>query len=244
VIMSFSDPLFWQIGGILFLAAAVHGLSGFGSALVAMPLLALYVDLRFSAPLVALSTVTINMLLLVPHRRKLSIGRVLPLLAGAAAGVPLGVIFLRTADETITRTALGVFLLLYGGASLWTRGAVPILSRGWGYVFGVFSGCLGGAFNTGGPPAVVYISSQRWEKEEVHAALQLYFMIVGLLVAASHAVAGLTTPAVLQGYVYSLPALLAGCAVGYGLHRRVGAETFRRIVFAMILLLGVLLLIG
>ena len=69
--------------GAIFHAALVHGLAGFGAALVAMPLLSLVLSVKFVAPLVALLTLTVNLLLLLLGRKDVSLARVLPLAAGA-----------------------------------------------------------------------------------------------------------------------------------------------------------------
>lgn len=230
------------VGGVAFAAAFVQGVTGFGSALVAMPLVALLLGVRTAAPLVALLSLAVNLSLLVPARRRLPWRRVAPLLAGAAPGIPLGVLFLAGADERLVRAALGVVLaasaLLLGGRRPPPRaGGVPALAAG------AVSGMLGGAFNTGGPPVLLYAASRGWEKAEIHATIQLYSLLSGSLIASLHAAAGLTSPRVALLALGALPPLAAGALAGWAVHRRVSEERFRALLRAALLVAGLALLL-
>jgi uncharacterized membrane protein YfcA len=231
---------------VVFLAALTHGLAGFGAALVAMPLLVMVMDIKIVTPLVALLTLTVNTLFLVRFRRSLRPGRVVPLLPGAAVGVPIGIFLLKNADPRPLELLLGGVLVAYAVFSLRRRhgGDSPAaLGRPWALFLGLCSGCLGGAINTGGPPAVAYVVSQPWSKEEIHASLQFYFFLSGIFVVAAHALSGLTTAATVRYYFLMLPALMAGSAVGSVLHRRTSGDLYRKVVFSLLLLLGALLLV-
>jgi uncharacterized membrane protein YfcA len=144
------DPTLILSLAVIFFAALTHGLSGFGSALVAMPLLALWMDIRDAAPLVALLTLTINAVFLAGLRKSLVAGRVFGLLAGAALGVPLGIVFLRHGDPRLLELVLGAVLILYSLQALFMK-AVRRIGRGGALVVGAASGFLGGAMNIAGP---------------------------------------------------------------------------------------------
>jgi uncharacterized membrane protein YfcA len=231
---------------VVFLAALTHGLAGFGSALVAMPLLVFSMDIRTVTPLVALITLTVNSIFLIRFRRSLRPGRVVPLLPGAAAGVPIGIFLLKNADPRPLELLLGAVLVAYAIFSLWRSHAEdsPVtIGRPWVHVLGLCSGCLGGAINTAGPPAVVFAVSQPWSKEEIHVSLQLYFFLCGIVVVAAHALSGLTTATTVRYFLLMLPALMAGSAAGCALHRRTSGDLYRKVVFAILFLLGALLLV-
>lgn len=229
-------------GAVAFVAAFVQGVTGFGSAIVAMPLLSLLVDVRASAPLVALLSLAINTALLVPERRRLPWGRVGPLLAGSLAGVPCGVLFVAGADERLARGALGAALVV-SSLCLLRFGRLPLGTGKWpAAAFGAFSGLLGGAFNASGPPAVLYAASQSWDKAETRAALQLYFLLSGLVVVALHAFSGLTDRSVLLTAAAALPLLAAGSFAGHAVHRRVSEERFRTLVRVLLLAAGIALI--
>lgn len=226
---------------VVFFAALTHGLAGFGAALVAMPLLLLFMDASSAAPLVALLTLTINAVFLASLRKSLVPGRIALLLTGAVAGIPLGVLFLRSGDPRLVEIGLGVVLIAYSMHALVAK-TVKRVGRAGALILGLVSGLLGGAMNAAGPPAVVYAASQEWSKEEIHVTLQFYFILAGVMIAAGHALSGLTTFMTLRSYGILLPACLAGCGAGYALHRRVSRDLYRRAVYLLLLVLGILLL--
>jgi hypothetical protein len=233
-----SLPLLAGVAGVAFLAAFAQGVTGFGSALVAMPLLVLFLDVREAAALVTLLSLAINVALLLPARRELPWRRVAPLLAGTLAGAPVGALFLAGADPRLARGVLGAVLVAASVASLRTRrvrlgpGSAPALAAG------ALAGVLGGAFNANGPVAALYAAARGWEKRETHAALQLYFLASGAWVAALHGVAGFTDRGVLLAAASALPALAVGASAGWAVHRRVSEERYRRLLLLVLLVVG------
>jgi len=236
------DPTLLLSLAVVFFAALTHGLAGFGAALVAMPLLVQWMDIRAATPLVALLTLTINAVFLAGLRKSLVPGRITVLLAGALIGVPAGILFLRFGDPRLLEVVLGVILVLYSLQALIVKRSSASVGRAGGVLLGAASGFLGGAMNVAGPPAVVYTASQGWTKEETHVTMQFYFILAGAMIVAGHAVSGLTTAATLRQYGVLLPACLAGCGAGYALHRKIGQETYRRLVYLLLLALGILML--
>ncbi len=241
--MPWPDPqLLAMIGGIAFLAAFVQGVTGFGSALVAMPLLALVLEVRDAAALVALLSLAINSVLLLPARRELPWRRITLLLTGSLAGIPAGVYFLAAADARFARALLGAVLIVMSTALLCER-RLPIgEGSGAALAVGAIAGMLGGAFNTNGPVVTIYASARGWGKREMHAALQLNFLVSGLVIAALHGAAGITSRPVLIASLATLPFLAAGSLAGWAVHRHVGEEQYRMLLRIALLAAGVSLL--
>jgi uncharacterized membrane protein YfcA len=229
---------------VVFCASFVQTLSGFGFALMVMPLITFALGLRTAAPLVALAGLTLYTVNLLRHRAAFNLKEVLPVGIAAALGVPVGVWVLANANETLVRQLLGLMLVAYASYALARPKAPRLQSRRWAYPAGFAAGCLGGAYNTPGPPAIVYGSLRRWPKDEFRAALQALFLLTGLLVVASHVVAGHVTVQVLHLYLYAAPALGLGILVGSRADRWVDANRFRTLINAMVLVLGVALATG
>ena len=220
----------------------MQGVAGFGSALVAMPLLALVLEVRDAAALVALLSLAINAALLLPVRRELPWRRVAALLAGSLAGIPAGVLLLAGADPRLARGLLGAALVATSAALLRERRPTPGGGRGAALAAGALAGLLGGAFNMNGPVVTLYASARGWGKRETHAALQLYFLASGLAIAALHGVAGITSGPVLLASVAALPFLAAGSFAGWKVHLRVGEGRYRVLLRVSLLAAGVALL--
>ena len=233
-----SLPLLAVVAGIAFLAAFVQGVTGFGSALVAMPLLAPVVGVREAAALVALLSLAVNFALLLPARRELPWRRVAPLLAGSLAGIPAGVLLLAGTDPRLARGLLGISLVATSLAMLRARHPTIGPGKGPALALGAIAGLLGGAFNINGPVVTLYAAARGWGREETHPALQLYFLASGLLIVALHGVAGVTSRQVLLASAVSMPALGLGSIAGWAVHRRVSEERYRRLLLLTLLASG------
>lgn len=232
------------IVAIVFFAAALQSLAGFGFALIVMPLVTLVIDLQIAAPLVALAGLTAYTVNLVRFRGAVNRGEVARLGAASVLGIPVGIWALVRVDELAINRVMGIILIAYAAYTLLCPAPVRRQAQWWAYPAGFLAGCLGGAYNTPGPPVVVYGSLQQWPKDEYRAILQTLFFINGILIVGSHLLARHMIPQVWTLYAWATPALLLGLWAGARLDHRVNQERFRSIVTAMILALGVSLLLG
>ena len=232
------------IAAITLGAAFAQSLTGFGFALIMMPLLTVILGVRTAAPVVALTALTVYTINLIRYRRAINLPEVLRLGVASAAGVPVGIWVLSNADEQAVMRVLGLVLVAYATYSLLQPKAQRVLSRGWVYPAGFLAGCFGGAYNTPGPPVIVYGSMRQWPRDEFRAVLQALFFLNGVLVVVSHALAVHLTKQVMVHYLYALPALALGILVGSVVDRRIDHDRFRKIVVAMILVLGLALVVG
>jgi uncharacterized membrane protein YfcA len=228
---------------IVFLGMLVQGLVGFGSAMVIMALLSERVGLGLAGPLVALMALPSEGLVLLRYRGALNWRSVRRLAAGMVLGVPVGILALRHVPERPMLVFLGVLIAAYAlYALLGLR--LPALRRpGWAYLFGWVAGAIGGAYNTSGPPVVVYGTSRGWPREEFKGNLQAFFLLCDLAVVTGHGLAGHLTRDVWTHFAVALPVILLGAAAGMALDRVVPAALFRRLVLALLLVLGVRLLL-
>lgn len=226
----------------LFTASLVHATLGFGTALVAMPLLALTVGVRLATPLVGLVALTNVALLLARTWRSVDLQVAWRLLLASAAGIPVGVLTVRFASEHAVKAILGVLLSVFGLYSL-TRLGLPISTRQvWLYVFGFISGVLGGAYNINAPPVVMYGAMQQWPVERFQATLQGYFLPAAVLICVGHGVGGLWTQAVLGLYLVALPLVLLALFLGRRLSRHIPTAMFQPLLYGALIILGLLLL--
>lgn len=230
---------------VVFSAFFVRALTGFGSALVSIPLLALLFDLGFVVPLEALFEVAISLLLLrraYPAIRKQVLA---PLVAGAVCGSVLGASLLRALANALLKRGLGLVIILFGvhvgfDAGLPTERA---LSPAWGLVAGMLGGILGGLFGTSGPAFVLYLAHRLRDKEALWASLIGLFAVDYAWRVCVFAMNGLLTREVLRYAVILTPALVAGTMAGHRVHVRMDERRFRKIVAAVLVLSGALLLV-
>jgi len=229
---------------IVFFATCAQTIAGFGFALTVMPLITLLLGLKTAAPLVALAGLSLYTINLIRYHRAINTGEVLRLGVAAAFGVPLGIWGLTNLDESFIKFVVGFILVAYALYSFLNPAVARMLSQRWVYLVGFATGCLGGAYNTPGPPVIVYGSLRRWEREEFRAVLQSLYFLTGLMAVVSHWLTQHITVNVLTLYVYIVPALISGMVVGAIADRRIDHTAFRVIVLAMILVLGLSMILG
>lgn len=227
---------------VVFAAVLLQSLVGFGSAMVAMALLAGRLGLPVASPLMALIAATLEAVLLARYRQALDPGAIWRLLAGALVGVPLGLWALGRLPEALMLGALGLLIAGYAVYSLLGRRPPALHHPGWAFGAGALAGLLSGAYNTGGPPVIVYGDGRRWSPEEFKGNLQSFFLFNDGLVLIGHALAGNLTAVVWGHYLAAAPAIALGLAAGLLLERRLPAGAFRRAALAALLALGARLL--
>ena len=81
----------------------------------------------------------------------------------------------------------------YGAYNLLRPGLPALRSEAWAYPFGFAAGVLGSAYNTGGPPVIIYGTMRRWPPAHFRATLQGFFLFTNIFVLVGHGLAGLWT---------------------------------------------------
>lgn len=229
---------------IIFLAIFTQTVTGFGVALVSMPLLLLVMDIGQAAPLVALVAGVAEALLLLYYRADLNVRAVGRLIVASLVGIPVGVLALRRVDEGVITAVLGLLLVAYALYAL-SGLRLPQLSHpGWAYGFGFVAGLLGGAYNTSGPPVIVYGACRRWPPAEFKSNLQGFFVVSSYAIIAAHALGGSFTPEVWQRFFIAIPAIFLALLIGFQVDRFLNPERFRRLLLLVLLGLGASLIIG
>ena len=229
--------------GIILFANFIQGLSGFGLGLTAMPLLISSIGLATAAPLMAVVGLVIGLIMLIVYREALSVKAVLRLLVMAVPGIPVGVFVLARANEVLVTAVLGVVVAGYALYALVGPRVPKLENENWSYPIGFLSGMLSGAFNTSGPPVIIYGQLRQWPPDEFKSNLQAFFQVLGVLVVLTHALSGNLTPDVWRYFWVSLPAILLGGGIGIILSRFINPAGFRKVVLIMLVILGLRLML-
>lgn len=220
------------------LAGFTQGVLGFGSGLVAISLLPMWLDLQLAVPMVALMSVSVAAGLAFRYRADVSAERTSPLLMGALVGVPIGVLALARLDADKMLVGLGVVLVAYVVQGVFGPIHTGPLSRRWGQVFGVIGGAFGGAFGVSGPPALIYVNAQPWEKRQVISTLQVYFLLATVIQIAMLVWVGLMPARVMTWMLVIVPITLFGAWLGSLLCDRLNPKMFNKLMLSGIFLSG------
>ncbi len=227
---------------IMFLAALLQGVVGFGFALVAMPLLALSMDAPSAAALVALTGVVLSAIIAGQNWKDIHFGEVAGLIVSAALGVPLGVYFLASAPKAPLLIALGIVIIAFALFSLLRPPTGELKDRRWRYAAGFAGGVLGGAYNIPGPPVIFYGAMRRWSPARYLGVTQAFFFPVSVMIATGHAVAGFWSREVLTLFVYALPGAVIASFIGRRVATRLSPEMLSKAVYGLCLVLGLVIL--
>ncbi len=235
--------LFFLTGMVFLLAGFVQGLTGFGSALVAIPLLSLFIDIKTAVPLCMLNGLIITSYLSVKLRKHLDWKKIQPLLIGSLAGIPVGITFLKQVDSSIIQMAIGCLLISYSLFNLIFSPRPLNPGKKWGCLAGFFTGAIGAAFSAGGPPAIIYTTLTSWKKDEIKATLTGFFVVSGTITVLVHWSSGITTLSTVRLLAGTAPAVLLGTSLGVLLSARINKKNYLRIIYSFLILMGSMMLV-
>ncbi len=229
---------------ILFVSSLVRAVFGFGNALVAMPLLAMTsLGMQTATPIVALIATIMSLVIIIKDWKIIDLRITWKLLAATVLGIPFGLLLLKGPYDTAGKVLLALIII---GFSLYcfVRPRLVTLKREWAaYPFGFIAGILGSAYNSNGPPIVIYGTVRKWPPDHFRANLQGYFFPANIIIIAGHGLGGLWTPVVGWYFMLSLPIILLSILIGNTLNRLIPPGHFDRIVHIILILIGMLLLI-
>ena len=232
------------ISVIFILAGFIQGMTGFGSALVAIPLLSLIIDIKSAVPLCILNSLVITTYLSLKMRKHLDTKKILPLCIAAVPGIIVGSTALKQVSSTLIRIGLGILLIAYSLYSLFSKpkSGKP-LHKVWSYIAGFLSGAIGAAFSAGGPPTIIYTTLNDWKKDTIKATLSGFFLFNSYVIAAVHAVNGLTTTEIFTYFMISAPFVLLGTILGTICYGKIPRERYLQIIFAFLVLMGIMMIV-
>ena len=226
---------------IIFIAHIIKGLSGFGSGLIAIPLLALFLPITFVVPALGLLSYSGTVIQSFSLRKQVAWNVILPLIPFTLLGITIAVWVLSTVEENILVLSLGLFVLTYAIYSLLPLADIKYHPC-WTALAGSFGGLVSALFGTGGPFYVIYLKTRKLNKSQFRATIASIFLIDGGTRMVGYASSGLYTPQVLSLVAMLFPILLLGMYVGHHLHIKIDQKRFNLTISIMLLLSGVLLI--
>ena len=161
---------------VLTAAGFIQGLTGFGFSLFAMGLLPRLLAMEETQAVVTVNSLVACLAMAGVSWRDVQWSDVWHLWVSCALGTPLGFFLLRAVPESWALRVLGLTicaLVLFEVLVARRKNLHFPPQMGWG--LGLLSGMLGGAFNVGGPPLVIYIYDRPWTKAQHVATLSAIF---------------------------------------------------------------------
>ncbi len=228
---------------ILLAAYFIRGITGFGSGLISVPLLALFLPLKFVVPLILLLDFTASIVIGGFNFKRVKWDEVGGLIPFGIVGVILGTSLLVNLPPGPMLIALAGFVFVFAMRSLLNLHGDKLISRGWAVPASLTGGTVGALFGTGGPPYVIYLSHRIRDKSELRATFSALFFTEGLTRIGSFLVAGLLmTASVWVAFFAALPLVLGALYLGGRVHVGISPAQMARLVGVLLLVSSVSLL--
>jgi uncharacterized protein len=222
------------ICAVAFVSGTARGFSGFGSALIFMPLASSIADPRLVAALLLIIDFVAAAPLLPGAWEKADRKATAIIVFGALIGVPIGTYFLSRLEPVTTRWIISAFVFAL----------LLLLLSGWRYRgkdhaavsigIGGLSGFCSGLAQTGGPPIVGYWLGRPIPSVVARANIMLFFGASDLFSAVSYTTAGLITMDAIRFAIVVGPVYAVGVWFGASLFGKASETVFRAICYALI----------
>jgi uncharacterized protein len=231
-----SDRRFIMAVAVAIFSGVVRGFSGFGSALIYIPLTAAIYDPLTAAVTFVLIDMATGISFVMGAWNKTRWGEVLILAAAAIASAQFGTLILQYADPTLLRWSICLLVALIVG----------VLVSGFRYegkphlavtiAVGLFAGVLGGAVQISGPPIVIYWLGSMHDVTVVRASLISYFGLFSAGSVATYYFHGLLTAKLLALAILLGPLHIAAMWAGGKAFHLATPDTYRRVAYVVIIM--------
>ena len=222
----------------------VFGMTGFGSTVLALPILVYLMPLKFAVSLLLMLDIVAAVFLSARARRGVRLDELGVLAPFLLVGIALGLTLLIGLPERPLLAVLGGFLVCYAIYGVARRSGALRLSRAWSVPFGVTGGAFSAMFGTGGVLLSLYVAGRIEDKSELRATTAAVVLFNSCIRIVAFGASGLLSqPGLPKTALLLLPAMLAGVYAGTRLHARVPTAVVVRAVYAIVGIAGASLLL-
>jgi len=227
------------LAAIAFLGALIFGVTGFGAALVTIPLATHFVPLKFALALFALADIGAALMVGLENPKNAVRSEWTRLAPMILLGTALGVTLLVNLPRAAGMLLLGLFVLAFAIFTFLPHARARIISPAWGWVAGLAGGITSTVFGAGGPPYAIYLSQRGLTKEQFRATLAFATITsISLRICAFLVTGLLLDPEVWIKAIAVVPACLLGIWVARKFFLRISRDALMRLVALALLASG------
>jgi uncharacterized protein len=221
----------------------IFAITGFGAALITVPVLSQVLPLPFVLPLAVLLDVSASLVMGVRFQRNADRRELKWMVPFSLAGALLGVNLLVTLPREAALAGLGACAIAYGVYSLRQGAALRQVSLAWAPISGFTGGTMGTFFGIGAPPYAMYLSRRIEDKAAMRATLSTMVLFSTGMRACVFAFAGLILVDRMVAFALLFPFVLAGLWAGNRLHVRLPREKILAAISVLLIVSGASLLV-
>lgn len=230
---------------VVFLALFVKGITGFGNTLVMAPLFSFVVSNRFTTPVDLLISIPTNAYLVWKNRNSINFKTVAPLSLMLIAGIIPGIMILKTGNDLLLKSILGVVIVALGIEMLYRKPEQQGSgkgSKGLLVIVGLVSGVLAGMYGISAF-LVAYISRTSTDRSQFRANLCSLFLVDNIFRLFWYSAAGIMTLEIVKFTVFLAPAVALGMYIGTKVDTGLKEETVRKATIYLLIVSGAVLLL-
>ena len=224
----------------------VSGVAGFAFGMVAMVSWVWRIDPQIIAPMVVFGSLVTQGISVTCLHCGVNWRLTTQFLVGGLLGVPLGILLLGCIDVVVFKGAVGAVIILFSVALLFASDTLAV--RWGGAAANGFAGFIGGVMcglcGLNGPAPIVWCLARGWDKDTQRGLTQVYFLATQAVTMTGYALSGKITRQALIAFAVMLPSVLLAAYVGNRVCDRIDTRQFRRIVLALLLISGAVLLVS
>jgi uncharacterized membrane protein YfcA len=221
---------------IILLAAFMRGVTGFGFAIAAVPLMSLVMEPRLAIGVSILLPLPSGLMDLA-RAWPASYRRVMPrLIGGAVVGTPIGMLMLGVIAADLQRMIVAAAAFYALAAVYLFKDPEKLGPLGRPIPAGLASGLLNGLAGMPGPPMVAYILTQPIPAVMARASLIVFFLMTGIVGGASGLATGVITQGSALASLLCLPLFLLGNGVGRRLFEASNADLYRKVGLVLLVI--------
>jgi uncharacterized membrane protein YfcA len=229
---------------IILFAYTIFGISGFGSTVIAVPILAHFLPISYLVPLMVLLDMSAALFVGTTGRKHVSRTELKYLLPFVFIGFVIGVTLLVKVPQDWLKTGLGVFTVTVGVHSALNPVVTRTISPWWSIPVGLSGGAIATVFGAGGPIYIAYLSGRLKDKSELRATISTLISISAFTRAVLYAVTGLLLHiSIFAGMAVLAPFVWGGLKLGSRIHLSLTQEQMRRVIGGLLMFTGGSLLV-
>jgi hypothetical protein len=217
-----------------FAAGLVRGLTGFGGAMIMIPVLSAFLGPIVAVPVLNLVDAATSLPMLPPAMRRCRWREVIPLFIGAVLLLPVGVHLLKVIDPVLLRHIMAVLILVMAIVMAFGLRYQGEPNRVVSIAVGAVSGLLSGAIGLSGPPIVLFWLGGQANALTARANVIAYFGLMTVAVIATMIWSGLFTSQVIGLSILLMPLYALGLFLGSHGFRYATDRSFRYLALGLI----------
>jgi len=223
---------------IVVIAGFFQGLTSFGFALIAMPILSRLLSIQEAVPIVVIISLFTNLIILGNCYRFIKLRKIWLLIIASFIAAPLGTYSLMYINSNYLKLFSGLLVISFS-VILLTGKKFQVKNENIAYgPVGFVSGFLNSSISMSGPPVALFLTNQNANKNEFRANISFYALFLNVFTIFTYFYNGLITKIVLINTSWFLPSMIVGVVIGIKTINKLDDKLFKKIALYLIIISG------